>query len=393
MPSNGRYDAVIVGARCAGAATALLLARAGLRVLLVDRAARGTDTLSTHALMRAGVLQLAKWGLLGDVVAAGTPPITRTCFEYGDRGATVEIRPEAGVPALYAPRRTVLDALLVEHAAAAGAELAFGVAVTGLVWDRRAQVNGITGRGHARADAQTEQNDARPTFRAYAPLIIGADGIRSTVATAVDAPTTRRGSHAAAIWYTYVTGLPDDAYQWFYRPGAAAGFIPTNDGAACVFAGMPADLFRVFGPRSHRRALADGVARAAPQATAEGPVRGWPGVPGFARKPYGPGWALVGDAGYFKDPLGTHGITQAFRDAELLAGAIVSGLGGAEPIEDALARYERVRDEVSADIFAAVDALASFGWDGDEVERLLRRHAVSMKAEVDLLSGVAGAGR
>ncbi|MBO3747638.1 FAD-dependent monooxygenase [Streptosporangiaceae bacterium NEAU-GS5] len=389
MPSNGRYDAVIVGARCAGAATALLLARAGVRVLLVDRADRGTDTLSTHALMRGGVLQLDKWGLLDDVAAAGTPPITRTCFDYGDRAATVAIQPAAGVTALYAPRRTVLDALLVEHAAAAGAEVVHGVAVTGLLWDRHGRVGGVTGRGRAQS-----------TFRAHAPLVIGADGIRSTIAAAVDAPTTKLGRHAAAIWYTYVTGLPNDAYQWFYRPGATAGFIPTNDGTACVFAGMPADLFRVSGPRSHRRALADGVARAAPQAAAalesavmDGPVRGWPGVPGYARKAYGPGWALVGDAGYFKDPLGTHGITQAFRDAELLAEAIISGLGGSEPIEDALARYERVRDEISADIFDATDALASFSWDGVEVEQLLRRHAAGMKAEVDLLSRSMGPAR
>ena len=78
------YDVVVVGGRVAGASTAMLLARAGARVALVDRAAYGSDTLSTHGLMRAGVLQLSRWGLLDDVVAAGTPPIRRTLFHYTD---------------------------------------------------------------------------------------------------------------------------------------------------------------------------------------------------------------------------------------------------------------------------------------------------------------------
>ncbi|GIH25025.1 FAD-dependent oxidoreductase [Acrocarpospora phusangensis] len=385
-----RYDAVVVGARCAGAATAMLLARAGLRVLVVDRAGPGTDTLSTHALMRGGVLQLAKWGLLEDVIMAGTPAITRTAFDYGVLSADIAIRSSPGVPALYAPRRTVLDALLLRHAAEAGADVALGVDVTGVRRDRHGRVCGVTGRERRRA------------FDAYAPIVIGADGVRSTVAKAVAAPVTRRGLGAGALWYTHVTGLPNEGYRWFYRPGATAGLIPTNAGATCVFAGMPAARFGESRRSTPRQALADAFARAAPNAATElraavpaGPVRGWPGLLNFTRQAYGPGWALVGDAGYFKDPLGTHGITQALRDAQLLADAIVTGHGGTEPLESSLTRYARTRDDLSADMFAATDALASYDWNLAEARHLLRHLSAAMSREVEFLSPVplATAGR
>jgi flavin-dependent dehydrogenase len=391
--SSSTYDVVIVGARCAGAATAMLLARAGMRVLLLDRAEPRTDTLSTHALMPGGVLQLAKWGLLDTLIAAGTPAITHTSFDYGTRTVTRPV-PAAGVSALYAPRRTVLDALLAEQAAAAGAEVAFSVDVSRVLRDQHGRVCGVTGRDRRRG-----------AFHAYAPLVVGADGLRSTIASAVDAPMTRRGQNAAAVWYAYVTDLANDGYRWFHQSRAAAGLIPTNDGATCVFAAIPTELFTMSSGRDHWRALTDAFAAAAPNAAGElrsatpaGPVRGWPGVPGFSRRPYGPGWALVGDAGYFKDPLSSHGITQALRDAELLADAIVAGHGGSEPITDALARYERLRDDLSADLFAVTDALASFTWDVEEGERLLYRLLSAMSGEAEFLSrtlaiGSAGAGR
>ena len=134
--SINHWDVIVVGARAAGAATAMLLARGGLRVLCVDRSRYGGDTLSTHALMRGGVLQLQRWGLLDAVVAAGTPPVRRTVFHYGAETVGVSIRPSAGVDALYAPRRTVIDALLVDAAQRAGATVEFGTTVTGSAADR-----------------------------------------------------------------------------------------------------------------------------------------------------------------------------------------------------------------------------------------------------------------
>src|SRR4029453_8593679 len=105
----------------------MLLARQGLRVLLVDRDRYGSDTLSTHALMRGSVFLLGRWGLRDRIVEAGTPPVRTTRFHYGADTMTVTVKPTLGVEALYAPRRTVLDAVLVDPAVPAGAEDRLGV--------------------------------------------------------------------------------------------------------------------------------------------------------------------------------------------------------------------------------------------------------------------------
>jgi flavin-dependent dehydrogenase len=128
---DAHYDAIVIGGRCAGASTAMLLARGGLRVLVLEAARPGTDTLSTHALMRGGVLQLHRWGLLDAVVAAGAPAIVATEFGYGDEVETVEVRAGGGVSALRALRRTVLDPILLDAAGAAGAEVCTGRASPG----------------------------------------------------------------------------------------------------------------------------------------------------------------------------------------------------------------------------------------------------------------------
>src|SRR5512132_143237 len=156
------WDAVVVGARVAGASTALLLARAGLRVLVVDRARRGSDTLSTHALMRGGVLQLRRWGVLDRVVATGAPPVRRVTFHYGRETTPVSLKPYAGVEALYAPRRTVLDAVLADAAEDAGAQLRFGLAVTDLARDGAGRVVGVTLSDHGGA-----------TWTERTPLVVG----------------------------------------------------------------------------------------------------------------------------------------------------------------------------------------------------------------------------
>ena len=140
------YDVIIAGARCAGAATALLLARQGARVLVLDKSRYGTDTLSTHALMRGAVLQLHRWGLLPAVAGAGTPPVRSTTFHLADAVTTIPVKPRHGVEALYAPRRSVLDAILADAARGAGADVRFGATVTGLRRDRAGRVTGITGR-------------------------------------------------------------------------------------------------------------------------------------------------------------------------------------------------------------------------------------------------------
>ena len=378
-PDHSSYDVVVVGARAAGASTAFLLARAGLRVLLLDRGRYGSDTMSTHALMRGGVLQLSRWGLLDAIVDAGTPPVRLTTFRYSTEVVPVEIAPSFEVDALYAPRRTVLDRVLVDAAVASGAELRFGTAVTDLCRDRRGVVTGVVGR--------TRDGER---FRAHARAVVGADGIWSSVATLVAAPLERRGTSTSAVTYGYWAGLETDGYEWNFRPGAASGVIPTNDGLACVFAGAPRERMGRGGMETLLRVVADSspeLATRLARGSTRGTVRFFRGHPGFVRRSWGSGWALVGDAGYFKDPITAHGLTDALRDAELLAGAILDVLGGVEQ-RVALAGYQATRDALSADLFDVTDVIAGHRWTDEEISDLLLRLSRSMSAEVSALAAM-----
>jgi 2-polyprenyl-6-methoxyphenol hydroxylase-like FAD-dependent oxidoreductase len=375
------YDVVVVGARAAGASTAMLLARAGLRVLLLDRGRYGSDTMSTHALMRGGVLQLSRWGLLDAIVASGTPPVRLTTFHYSKAVVPVEIVPSLGVDALYAPRRTVLDRLLVDAASGAGAHTRFGAAVTDLCRDRRGCVTGVVGR--------TRDGER---FRAGARVVVGADGIRSDVAALVGAPLERSGASASAVTYGYWAGLKTNGYEWNFRPGAASGVIPTNDGLACVFAGAPPDRVGRGGIETLLRVVGDSspeLARRLAKASAPRDSRFFRGHPGFVRRSWGRGWALVGDAGYFKDPITAHGLTDALRDAELLARAILDVLRGVD--EDvALAEYQATRDALSAELFDVTELIAGHRWTDEEIPALLVRLSRSMSAEVSALAALPG---
>jgi flavin-dependent dehydrogenase len=333
--------------------------------------------------MRGGVLQLARWGVLDDVIAAGTPPVCASVFHYGAQRIEVPIKPGAGVDALYAPRRTVLDPILVDAACRAGAEFRFGVTVTHLCRDGAGRVTGVVGRDEAGAPVT-----------ARAAITVGADGMGSRVARLVGAPVERPAQGAAAFIYGYWDRLPVRDYELFYRPGVTAGFFPTNGGQVCVFVAVPRRRFRSETGSGSARAYARLLAEAT-----SGSLDGAPGAPerlhvfaarpGFFRRAHGPGWALVGDAGYFKDPITSHGITDALRDAELLARAIVAAAGGEASEHDALAGYQATRDRVSERLFATTDAIASFGWDLDRIPLLLRELSDSMRDEVGLLQSLS----
>ena len=372
------YDAVVVGARCAGAASAMLLSRQGLSVLLVDRDRRGADTLSTLAMMRAGVLQLHRWGLLDRVRAAGTPPLTSTSFIYGDETVTVPIKPRNGVDALFAPRRTVIDALLGEAAAEAGADVVYGPRLVELERGPGGRVIG--------AVIEERRGAVR---RVSARIVIGADGLRSTVARLVGAEAYRTGRHACGVVYGFWPGLENSRSRWFYRGRTGAGAIPTNNGDACVFAAMPQERFhgeiRADMQAGYRRVLAECCPQLAGElsqrALSEG-LRGFPGQPGLMRQSHGPGWALVGDAGYFKDPITAHGISDALRDAELLARAVVRGT------DEALVEYQATRDDLSMDLFEITDAIAAFDLDMESLKRIHLDLSKAMNREVEALLGL-----
>jgi flavin-dependent dehydrogenase len=380
------YDVIVVGGRVAGASTALLLARAGARVALVDRARRGSDTVSTHALMRAGVLQLSRWGLLDRLVAAGTPAVRRTLFHYEDsRPVQVSIRPSTGVDALYAPRRHILDAILVDAAVEAGADVLHETPVTRLLRDGEGRVAGVVATG-----------PGGRLLPVTAPVTVGADGISSMVARAVDAPVEVRGRSASAVLYRYVSGFEPRGYEWAYGGRAAAGVIPTNGGECCVFVATTPERVRQLRKRDGTQAAFDTLLDVAGPPVAErvrdggpgGRIRGWAGVPGHVRRSWGPGWALVGDAGYFKDPITTHGMTDALRDAELLADALLSVLGGSTE-RDALSRYQATRDALSRPLFEVTEKVAAYEWDTEGVQTLLRAVSSAMSDEVDHLQGQA----
>lgn len=379
-PIHAGYDVVIAGARVAGAATAMLLARGGLRVLVVDPVPVGRDTLSTHALMRGGVLQLHRWGLMDHIRAGDTPPVTRTVFQYGSERVAVDIKPRDGMDALYAPRRTVLDPLLVGAARDAGAHVLTGWAVTDV---RRGPGGGIQA-------VEIKTPGASPRTVA-AGLLVGADGLNSRVARLVQAPVDHTAPHCTASIYGYWRGLDVDGFEWHYGPGKATGLIPTNDGETCVFASLPPALFHA-GRREGLDALFMDTVRGLSPALARrlgrssGRLRAFAGAPGRLRRAAGAGWALVGDAGYFKDPLTAHGITDALRDAELLARAVLSGEGAGLP------SYQLHRDRLSLDLFRVTDRIASFDWSLEELGDLHVALSRAMRAEVEGMVDLFGAG-
>jgi flavin-dependent dehydrogenase len=365
------YDFILVGARCAGASTARMLALAGARVLVVDRGKHGADTLSTSCLMRGAVMQLQRWGILPALIAAGTPPVRTTHFHYASRSVSVELRPSPGFDALYAPRRTVLDPLLVAAARAAGAEVQFGARVVSLLRRDDGRVCGV--------ELERERGQTRRD-RVTAGRVIGADGLFSSIARWVGAEPYRAGEYCAATIYGYFEGVSVDAYQWFYANGLASGAAPTNDGLATVFAGGPAERVpHAAAPERHATLLrlahetSPRFAEMLADARPIGALRQFPGLRGFYRKPFGPGWALVGDAGYFRDPNTAHGISDALRDSELLAEALL------QEREAALAQYQHTRDAITQRLFDVSDELAAGRWDELRVEQLLREASEGMR--------------
>ncbi|WP_433254700.1 NAD(P)/FAD-dependent oxidoreductase [Streptosporangium sp. CA-135522] len=342
------YDVIVVGARCAGAPTAMLLARSGYRVLLLERATFPRDTLSTHYIHQPGVARLASWGLLDAVAASGCPPLDQAVYEVADvrlTGCSVAVE---GQRAAYAPRRHVLDRILADGAVASGAELREGCSVVGLLRDDDGRVCGVRCRSSLGGE-----------FEERARLVVGADGMRSAVARLAGAAPVIEDPRLTCVYYTYWTDVPA-TFELYEAPGRWVGAAPTNDGATCVAAYFPQGEFETV-KADVEKAYLENIRATAPDMyerlrsgrRAER-MYGTGDQQNFFRQAHGPGWVLVGDAGHHKDSITARGITDAFFQAELLAGLVVqvgADLHDEAALTRALHRYGRERDRQLAEIY------------------------------------------
>jgi flavin-dependent dehydrogenase len=381
MPER-TYDVIVVGARCAGSPTAMLLARDGYDVLAVDRDSFPSDTLSTHFIHPPGVAALERWGLLEALVATGCPAVRGYAYDFGPFTISGSPRPVEGVALAYGPRRTVLDKILVDAAREAGAEIREAFTVDELLFDGD-RVTGV--RGHHRHGSSV-------TLRAR--VVIGADGRNSFVAKTVQPPEYNERPPLTAAYYTYWSGLPAEGFENFIRDHRGWGVIPTNDDLTLVVVGWPRAEFR-----DNRRDVEGNYLAAFEQAPAfaervqgaerEAPFRG-ASVRSFFRRPSGPGWALVGDAGYHKDPITALGISDAFRDAELCSRAVDEWLSGSRPFDEAMADYRETRDEHALPLFELTCGFATLEPPPPEMQQLLFAAHGNQQAMDGFVSVMAG---
>jgi 2-polyprenyl-6-methoxyphenol hydroxylase-like FAD-dependent oxidoreductase len=330
----------------------MLLARKGYRVLLVDRATFPSDTISTHIIHPPGVAALKRWGLLDRLQDSGCPPFSRYSFDFGPFTLAGSLRPVDGTSHALCPRRTVLDKLLVDAAVEAGAELLERFSVDE-VEREDGKVVGIRGRA---------KGGAPVTYRGR--VVIGADGQHSTVAKAVQAERYNERPTISATYYAYWSNFPTEGLEAHVRPRRAFIVAPTNDGLTMTGINWPRSDFEanrndVAGEFERTFEMVPKILERWRGAKLESRFVGIGDLPNFFCKPYGPGWALVGDAGYHKDPTTAQGISDAFRDAEFLVGALDEVFAGKASFDDAMSRYQSARDEASMPMFELTCQLAN----------------------------------
>jgi flavin-dependent dehydrogenase len=359
----------------------MLLARRGWRVLVVDRATFPSDTVSTHLMHAPAIAALARWELLDRVVATGCPPINRYSFDFGPITIAGTPRPADGIATAYAPRRTVLDNILVDAAAEAGAEVREGFTVDEIVIED-GRVVGIRGR---------TANGTNTIERGR--IVIGADGRNSHVARAVGAEEYNTKPMLQWSYYTYWSGLPIDGMETVIRPDRGWGAFPTNDDLTLVVLGWPyaeASAYKADVEGNYLRTLELAPEFAARVRAAKREERFAGGaVENYFRKPYGAGWALVGDAGYNKDPITAQGITDAFHDAERCTHALADAFERGRPFEDAMSEWQRIRDEHSLPIYEFTTNLATLAPPPPEMQQLLAAVHGNQTAMDEFVSVVA----
>ncbi|HEY3673085.1 MAG TPA: NAD(P)/FAD-dependent oxidoreductase [Acidimicrobiia bacterium] len=357
------YDAIIVGARCAGSPTAMLLARKGFRVLVIDRASFPSDTVSTHFIHAPGVAALHRWGLLDQVIESNCPPVDTYSVDFGPITISGNPRPSEGIAIAYAPRRTVLDKILVDAASRAGAEVREHFSLEEVVIEDGTVV-GIRGHG-----------DDGKSVTELARVVIGADGRNSQVAKAVRAEQYNEKPMLMWAYYTYWSGLPIDSFSTTVRPDRGWAAFPTNDELTLLVVGWPnaeSTAYKSDVEANYLKTLELAPAFAEQVRGAKREERFAGGaVPNYFRKPYGPGWALVGDAGYNKDPITAQGISDAFHDAELCTDALDAAFTGERAYPDAMADYHQTRDTNALPIYEFTTQLATMEPPPPEMQQLL----------------------
>ena len=335
--------------------------------------------MSTHFIWQPGVANLKKWGLLDAVRDSNCPPVTRMKFDVGPLALFGSPPAADGTTEALAPRRQVLDKILVDAAEAAGAEVREGFSVNEVVTDV-GRVTGVKGSGSSGAVEES------------ARMVIGADGKHSTVAKAVRAPVYNERPILMFAYFSYWSGVNLEELELYPRDQCAALAFPTNDGlvgviAAGAIAGFSEFRTDIEGNFFKTLDQAPDLASRVREGKREERFQGTADLSNFFRKPFGPGWALVGDAGYNKDPTTAQGISDAFRDAELLSEAIDEGFSGRQPLEEALAGYEGQRNEASMPMYEFTCQMAALQPPPPEMQQLLGALAGN-QAETDQFLGV-----
>jgi len=346
------YDALVVGARVAGATVAARLAEQGRKVLLVDRDLFPSDTISTHALAFNAVDSLRRLGVLDRIEAAGF----RRIFRHRAWVEDICIEAPAGPPGTYsiAPRRVVLDQILLDRAVECGAELRLRTRVDGLLVESGAVVGGVV------QPIGGEKREVR------ARVVVGADGKQSQVAQWVGAEKYDERPVGRPIYYGYFHGftpLAEPAIDLFFGSDRIGFCFPMRPDEHCLiieaqqeeFSRIRQDPARWF--RDEFSTL-PGMAERFQHAQLEGRMLGTRGVENFFRKPYGPGWALTGDAAYVKDPCTGYGIGDALLESFMIAKALGAWLDGAE-WEATMEAYTQRRDTALRPLYEQTVAAAA----------------------------------
>lgn len=335
MTAGDDFDVIVVGARCAGATAAMLLGRAGLRVLLLERTTFPADTLSTLYIQQPGVALLSRWGLLDRVRDSGCPRLDRVTYRLDDVVVTGCASPIDGIRESYAPRRLILDRILVEAAIDSGAEFRDGCTVTA--------VDTVDGRV-----VGLRYREGRREHRVTARLIVGADGMRSTVAELVGAKTIIENDRLTCAYYSYWEGV-DAHFELYEGDTGWVSTVPTND-AVLVSAYFPQDRFDEVRHDAQPAYLANieanapGVARRLADATQVDRLYGTGDQRNFFRQATGPGWVLIGDAGHHKDSLTARGIGDAFHQALMLSDGVAEVVDDRDALDDRLAQFADDRE-------------------------------------------------